>query len=94
MNAILTLNMLIPPMTATDTGTGAAFTATKATFTLYTYASTAPIPTVTLFPESFSCGAGLATEIVDGRIEWPADVQPPAWFATAAQALVDEEATR
>ena len=92
MNAILTLNMSIPPMAATDIGIGTAFTATKATFALYTYADTAPIPTVTLFPEGYGHGADLATEIVDGRIEWPADVQPPEWFATAAQALVDEEA--
>ena len=92
MNAILTLNMSIPPTAATDTG--ASFTATKATFGLYTYADTAPIPTVTLFSEGYGHGADLATAIVDGRIEWPADVQPPAWFATATQALVDEEAQR
>ena len=94
MNAILTLQTSIPPMTATDTGTGAAFTAVWAAFILYTYADTAPIPTVALFPEGYYYGASLTAEIVDGRIEWPADVQPPAWFATTAQALVDEEAQR
>ena len=57
-------------------------------------ALTATIPTLSVFTEDYSYVAHLAIEIIDGRIEWPTGVQPPAWFATAAQALVDEEADR